>query len=79
MFARYDSRELQATHYNGAWYVVRRDLYPHTSGVPWVTRQGEGSWWASGRARRRKTADSRSAATGALTAVYPSRLSTTGP
>ena len=41
MFARYDSRELQATHYNGAWYVVRRDLYPHTSGVPWVTRQGE--------------------------------------
>jgi hypothetical protein len=41
MFARYDSREIRVTHFNGMWYVVRRDMYPHTSGSPWVTRQGE--------------------------------------
>jgi hypothetical protein len=47
MFARYDSREIQAKHYNGAWYVVRRDMYPHTTsdisvhGSVMVTRQGE--------------------------------------
>ena len=46
-FARYDSREIKATHYNGAWYVVRRDMYPHTTfdatvhGSVMVTRQGE--------------------------------------
>jgi hypothetical protein len=50
MFARYGSREMQVTHYNGTWFIVRRDLYPHTTydttdhGSVMVTRQGECAW-----------------------------------
>ena len=45
-FARYDSREIKVQHFGGAWYVVRRDMYPHTTsqasdaGSVMVTRQG---------------------------------------
>jgi hypothetical protein len=45
-FARYDSREIKVQHFGGAWYVVRRDMYPHTTydtsahGSAMVTRQG---------------------------------------
>ena len=41
-FARYNSREIRVMFYNGAGYVVRHDMYPHThftSDGP-VTRQG---------------------------------------
>ena len=41
-FAVYGSRETAVTYYNGAGYVVRHDMYPHTTftdGGP-VTRQG---------------------------------------
>ncbi len=46
MFARYNSREIKVQHYGGAWFVVRRDMYPHTTfdtskhGSVMVTRQG---------------------------------------
>src|SRR5258708_3185722 len=30
-FARYESREIAVTFYNGAGYVVRSDQYPHTT------------------------------------------------
>ena len=43
-FAQYDSREIKTQYFNGAWYVVRRDMYPHTTFTPAytypVTRQG---------------------------------------
>ena len=42
MFAIYRDRETEARYYLGAWYIVRREMYPHTT---WqdgrmVTRQG---------------------------------------
>ena len=43
-YARYGSREIQVRHYGGTWFVVRRDQYPHTTGSPMVTRQGECRW-----------------------------------
>ena len=61
MFARYDSREVQIRHYNGTWFIVRRDLYPHTTydttphGSVMVTRQGECAWVG---ARQGETQDS---------------------
>ena len=30
-FARYRSVETQARYFNGTWYVVRYDMYPHTN------------------------------------------------
>jgi len=33
-FAQYDSREIKTQYFNGAWYVVRRDMYPHTTYSP---------------------------------------------
>ena len=37
MTERYDSREIAVRYYNGAWYVVRHDMYPRTS------RPGDGT------------------------------------
>ena len=60
-FARHDSRETQIRYFNGAWYIVRRDLYPHTTydtsahGAVMVTRQGECAWVG---ARQGDTSDS---------------------
>ena len=56
-FARYDSREVQVRYFSGAWYIVRRDLYPHTTphGSVWTTRQGECAWVG---ARQGDTSDS---------------------
>lgn len=31
-FAVYRETETQAKFFNGAWYVVRHDMYPHTLG-----------------------------------------------
>jgi hypothetical protein len=54
-FARHSSREIKTQYFNGACYVVRRDMYPHTTYVsdgisiaPYsgkqVTRQGSCTW-----------------------------------
>lgn len=49
-FARYRSTETQARYLNGTWYVVRYDMYPHTTyaGHGMVTRQGH-CYWAGAR------------------------------
>jgi hypothetical protein len=42
MFAKYSSSETEARYYLGAWYIVRREMYPHTrhEAGRMVTRQG---------------------------------------
>ena len=41
-YAVYRSREITVTYFNGAGYVVRHEMYPHTTFTPagQVTRQG---------------------------------------
>lgn len=49
-FAQHSSREIRTQYFNGAWYVVRKDMYPHTTHDPsnlvthQVTRQGSCTW-----------------------------------
>jgi hypothetical protein len=43
MFARYASTETQARYFNGAWYITRREMFPHTRWTAdgrMVTKQG---------------------------------------
>jgi hypothetical protein len=44
MFAKYGSSETGARYYLGAWYIVRREMFPHTTyqAGRMVTRQGHG-------------------------------------